>query len=399
MKWFTQHKDKSASLKSKDVKVLFGLIERFLGEITRDLNENLHDDSMKILVKNRVGTKDLESGQRIETTRIQASNNASGLSVRVRGNKIQLFLMPSSELSFVPSTEYPSRLKFTLERHQELTVWLLDGKELTESDLKLLMLTAVNDLVKYATKGKDPTGGARLRIGELSLTTGLRDLLFEKAQLLTDLLHQQEFAKSALAAELHDSVVADLLLLKREIDTRENVPSDRVSSALEEVVQSLRDICAELSSRELQNWGLLHSIGALCQRLSERSGQQIEAILPENMDVQLPYDASLHIYRITQEVLNNALKHSEAKTLQVRISVTEKELSAVIEDDGVGFDFIPARSTSPSSGGMGIPILKERTEMLTQLGFPAMFSLNSTRGTGTTATLTVDLSAAKLAGV
>ena len=391
MKWFAPRKDKTGNdLSSRDTRGLLNLISKHLAEIAEDLNGNLQDDSLKLVVSNPVSTLDPDGDRRIETTRIQVCNKVSGLSIRARHNLIELFILPSQQLYLVPATEYPSRLKFKLEKRDGQT-WLLDGQESSESDLKLLMLTVTNDLLKHSAKGAEATApGARLRIGDLSLTTGLRDLLFEKAQLLCDLVDRQELVKAELSADLHDSVIADLLFLKRELAEKKDIPVERVCSALEEVVQNLRDICAEMSARELKNWGLGHSLAELCERMSQKSGQAIEFRATENTNPQLAYDASLHIYRIAQEVLNNALKHARAKTITLCLTVENKELTLSIKDDGIGFSALPPRPSK--DGGMGIPILNERTEMLTTLGYRSVISLVSLPNEGTTVTLSVDLS-------
>jgi signal transduction histidine kinase len=394
VKWFNlQNRDRSSNiLTARDARAVLTALRKLLSEVVDDLNNNLQDTATKLSVGQPITTQDSENGKNIETIRIQVSNKLSGLSVRARGAQIDLFLLPATQLCLAPSTEYPSRLKFRLEKSENHT-WLLDGKEVSEADLKLLILTVTNDLLKHSAQGSNPTEpGTRLKIGDMSLTTGLRDLLFEKAQLLSDLLNQHESVKSELAAELHDSVIADLLLLKREIEAKRDIPPERICSALEEVVLNLREVCAELSSRELKHWGLVHALAELCQRLSEKSGQSIDFVCPQNADVILPYSACLHIYRVAQEVLNNALKHAEAKHIRVKLDKTSNELILSVTDDGIGFSSIPIRQAH--EGGMGIPILKERSEMLTSMGYASVIGLNSQTGSGTTITLTVDLSSA-----
>lgn len=370
---------------------IIDLLARHFAEAASEVNSSLDDSSLKLQVSKPVKTTEQIEGKGVETLRLVVQNATCGLSIRAQGeNTVTAYLLPSAQLVLVPQTEYSSRLKFKLQRGDS-NEWRFDGRPLTDTELRMLVLTITNDILKYSASDGAATiaDGARIRIGELSLTTGLRDLLFEKAQLVSDLVNQQEALNGYLSGELHDCVIADLLFLKRELSSGRELPVERICGAIDNVVENLRGVCADLSSRELRDWGLSHSLIELSQRVSERSGQRIEATVAD-LPKKLSYECALQIYRIAQEVINNAVKHAQAKTIRLTLACSARDLCLAVEDDGVGFSSLADRHSK--HGGMGLPLLKERSEILASLGLPSSIAIDSIPDKGTKIVLTVDLS-------
>ncbi len=391
MKFFQPKKAGIASrLVLRGQRAALDLLADHFSEAASDLNGNLQEPSLKIKVGKPVKTRELgESGLR-DVLRLYIKNANQAVSIRaVNDTCVEAFIVPASQLELVPKTEYTSRLKFKLTKHDS-DEWWLDDQPLTHNELRMLVLTTTNDLLKYSTNSSAPLAeGARIRIGELSLTTGLRDLLFEKGQLVTDLLTQQERLQSCLAGDLHDSIIADLLFLARELKERPDIPSENVCRAIHDVVRNLRDICSDLSSREIRDWGLPHAIGELAARLCQRNGIELKIQIDE-LHFDLPYEASLQIYRIAQEILNNAAKHSQCRNIVLSMSCSATDLHLKIRDDGIGFT--TKAKKNPREGGMGMHMLKERTDMLKSMGFSCSLSLDSKPGEGTAIELQVDVS-------
>jgi two-component system sensor histidine kinase UhpB len=91
-------------------------------------------------------------------------------------------------------------------------------------------------------------------------------------------------------------------------------------------------------------------------------------------DLDLPPDAKLVLYRVTQEALSNILKHAHASEADVEVVAEDGVVSLYITDDGTGFDI---RTVSPS--GMGLRMMRERLE-----GAGGSFAIESAPGRGTT---------------
>lgn len=383
--------DEDEPLSLSNPQAVMDLLTRYFGESAVDVNANLTDETLKLAITKPFKTQEKDADRSVSVLRLIVRNANCGLSVRAANRDlVEAYLLPSSQLVLVPQSEYPSRLKFKLTRQNDNT-WWLDGHRVTAKELRMLALTATNDVLKYSHSGVNSAiaEGARITIGDLSLTTGFRDLLFEKAQLVSDLVTQQEVLHAHLAGELHDSVIADLLFLKRELSSGRIIPTDRVCDAIDNVVLTLRGICADFSSRELRDWGLSHSLKELAQRFSERSGHEIVTSVAD-LTVELPYEAALQVYRIAQELMNNAIKHAQAKSIRLSLSCTATDLLLVAEDDGIGFASLSTQHSR--QGGMGIPLLKERSDMLTTMGLPSSIAIDSKCGLGTKTVLTVDVS-------
>ena len=88
--------------------------------------------------------------------------------------------------------------------------------------------------------------------------------------------------------------------------------------------------------------------------------------------MRLDKQASMHLYRIAQEAITNAIKHGQAKTIEVRAVMEEEHFELTIRDDGCGF-------TQPHPEGMGMSIMKYRAALIS-----AELSVYSALGCGCT---------------
>jgi signal transduction histidine kinase len=175
--------------------------------------------------------------------------------------------------------------------------------------------------------------------------------------------------RSRVARDLHDSVSQSLysVTLFSEAARRHlsagnagaaEQSLDHLIGASRQALKEMRLMVYELRPSELENRGL---IGALRQRLSsveKRAG--IEASIDAPADLVLPDYLEQELYSLTQEALNNALRHGNARSVKLRLRQRGEELQLDVRDDGVGFDPHTLRST----GGMGIRGMEERAHAL-----------------------------------
>lgn len=393
--FFRDDKATTKELQSRSANAMLKFLSDQFTLAVADLNETLQDSELKLVVGKPFNSTEKIEGNKQNISRLSINNSHVVLSLRgMDSGSIEAFLLPAAQFVLVPGSEYSSRSRFRLEWSEEKKCWQLDGGQISENDLRLLVLASTNDILKYSHSKMDiPKEGVRLRIGDLSLTTGLRDLLFEKAQLIADLLAQQENLQSHVAQELHDSVIADLLFLRREVSDGQEIDKNKVCGAIDEIVQNLREICTDFSTTDVKNWGLWDALCALVDRLKERSSMEIH--LDSKRDLpKLPHDVSLQIYRMVQESLNNAIKHSRAANVSVTTLLSGSELGFVVADDGKGFELnkLP-RGNAHKHGGMGISVLRERAERLSALGYPATVAIQSSANEGTRINIRVDISA------
>jgi signal transduction histidine kinase len=201
-----------------------------------------------------------------------------------------------------------------------------------------------------------------------------RDLERLSARLVT----VQEEERRSLSRELHDEVGQALTAIKmdvavalRGVDGLRHVePGARIASWLEDArsitentLQSVRDLSQLLHPSMLDDFGLPHALRSYLRTFSQRTGIYAQ-LTDHGMEQRLPQEVEVCVYRIAQEALTNVARHSGARSAVIRLSHMEGELDLTIEDDGKGVDRPMPGSHSPSTRGLGIIGMRERTQAL-----------------------------------
>lgn len=200
--------------------------------------------------------------------------------------------------------------------------------------------------------------------------------------------HAEELAKikerNRLARELHDSVTQSLYSLtllaagwRRLVIKGEHISIEDSLAEIEQVAQQalkeMRLLIYELRPPELENEGLQ---GALHHRLSaveKRAGVEARLVTDDVLDLRPEVEEAL--YAIAVEALNNALKHSAATNVMVKLRESDGFVQMEVKDNGCGFDLLQSRA----SRGIGLKSMRERVENM-----DGRLEINSTPGEGTT---------------
>lgn len=176
----------------------------------------------------------------------------------------------------------------------------------------------------------------------------------------------EEKQRSALAQDLHDSVLQEMISLNRKAEIALDSPDKsmeilkNIQSGLQQAIQITRETCNELRPQILYDLGLTRALERLVALHENYESYEINLNtsrlqVPDNIETQL------HIYRIVQELLSNARKHSKAKKiLIILISIKEKTILHY-EDDGTGTD---SDKVFSREGSMGLSGIKERVNVL-----------------------------------
>jgi signal transduction histidine kinase len=175
----------------------------------------------------------------------------------------------------------------------------------------------------------------------------------------------QEVERRRLARELHDETgqaLTSILLGLRAVEEAGSGDGIRESiSAVRELVvatlQDVRTLAVQLRPKALDDFGLVPALERLVQTFSESTGISVdlEAGLGEH---RVPAEVETTLYRIIQEALTNVVKHAEAKRVSVLLVRRDGSVTAVVEDDGIGFD-----ATSTREDGLGLLGMRERVEL------------------------------------
>lgn len=206
------------------------------------------------------------------------------------------------------------------------------------------------------------------------------------------LIDSQEQERKRIAAELHDSLGQNLLVIKNyalmalntgngENPMREHVVeiSDAATLSIEEV----RQIAHNLRPYQLERLGLTNTLQTMLRQIANASDIGFTTAV-EPIDGLFAPEDEISVYRIVQEALNNILKHSEASEASVQIKHTDGEIQITITDDGRGFTVEPASQAEIQKRGLGLTGTAERVRIL-----GGKLNIQSAPGQGTTIHITL----------
>jgi two-component system, NarL family, sensor histidine kinase UhpB len=195
---------------------------------------------------------------------------------------------------------------------------------------------------------------------ELAFLRMMRRLEAERRRAGSAALHAQEEERARVARDLHDEVNQSLtgLLLRLEA-AREGAPPELEDELAEtkalanQAMTELLSLARQLRPTALDDLGLAAAIGGQVEQLSRG---EIDARLEVEGDFSdLGDDAQLVVYRVAQEALSNAARHSEASRVEVRLRrIDDAGVALEVSDDGDGFAF------DQSQRGLGIGGMRER---------------------------------------
>lgn len=218
----------------------------------------------------------------------------------------------------------------------------------------------------------------------------IQELTLDKQNLAFKVVNQEEQLKHSLARDLHDTIIADLMMLKRYLDGDKELSKADIKEIVDDVVRQLRDICSDFAPRNFKEWGLEMTLKDMLDRMSERTGINVDFLCDVELP-SLPEAVGLHIFRIIQEGVNNIEKYSNASEVILRLEKpTSKKLTFSLSDNGKGFDTGELKGTRADGGGMGMHSMRERADLI-RCFFPTKFTLDSAPGKGATIRMEIDL--------
>ena len=190
-----------------------------------------------------------------------------------------------------------------------------------------------------------------------------------RAEYTLQLIASQEAERARIAAELHDSLGQNLLLIKNRAQLAlagKNLPPDLreqfegIGQLAFQSIGEARQISHDLHPYQLDHLGLTRALEAMIDNAAESSGVVFQRKL-DNVDGLFPKDAAMNLYRVVQESLNNVLKHSRARKARIHLERDVHEVQLHIEDDGCGFKIT---SSLDAGKGLGLKNIVERVRIL-----------------------------------
>jgi two-component system sensor histidine kinase UhpB len=193
----------------------------------------------------------------------------------------------------------------------------------------------------------------------------LRDSYDRIRHLGRRLLGEQEAERARVARELHDDISQQLVILSIELemlrsDQTKGDGAKRLSRAMEttqDISTSVRELSHRLHPGKLRLIGL---VGALDGLRRDFSLPHLPiAFCHRDVPADIDHDVALCLFRVAQEALGNAIKHSNARHVSVDLTGGPSSLTLTITDDGKGFDV-----DGVPNGGLGLVSMRERVESI-----------------------------------
>jgi PAS domain S-box-containing protein len=178
------------------------------------------------------------------------------------------------------------------------------------------------------------------------------------------LIEAQEQERTRIGRELHDNINQRLAMLSLQLEELPEHPSEvqnRVQELRKETAEIANDVEAlshDLHSSKLEYLGAVAGMKSWCKELAQR--QKIEIDFKNDVSNVLPREVGLSLFRVLQEALHNAQKHSGVKRIGVQLQEDSKEVHLVISDLGRGFDV----EAASQGKGLGLTSMRERVRLM-----------------------------------
>jgi PAS domain S-box-containing protein len=209
---------------------------------------------------------------------------------------------------------------------------------------------------------------SKRKVAEKKRQKSEEDLRLLSAQLFST----EERERKRIARDIHDSlgqalsaikfsVESSLLLINAHSFSSARQALEKIIPLTRQSIDEVRRIISDLRPSTLDDLGLVATISWFCREFeSIFTGIHIDKdIRVEEEDI--PKSLKTVIYRILQEALNNAAKHSNAESVHLQLAKIDTNLELVVEDKGVGFDVDAVTARNGARRGMGLASMKERT--------------------------------------
>ncbi|MBS1637909.1 MAG: sensor histidine kinase [Bacteroidetes bacterium] len=195
------------------------------------------------------------------------------------------------------------------------------------------------------------------------------------------ILKGQEDERSRLARDLHDGLGGLLSGIKLSLMSRNDAMNDKSMLQLDYAISEMRRIAHSMMPEALVRFGLQDALQDFCTSFAGSDAFRLH-FQSFGLEERLHQNIETVIYRIVQELVTNAIKHSQAKDIYIQLVRTEHEVNLTVEDNGIGFD----KDAPEIKHGMGFKNVINRVEYLN-----GRLDIQSEKGLGTTITIDFNL--------
>lgn len=225
----------------------------------------------------------------------------------------------------------------------------------------------------------------------------LKTKAMQKEEFARQLINSQELERGRIAAGLHDSLSQTLVIIKnramlslsKQHDQQHALEQLReISEASTEAIDEVKEIIYDLRPIQLDRLGLTGAIEDITEKIAEINNLKLTKTVVDIDNVfSKQYENS--IYRISQESLNNIVKHSKATAIELIINKGQTEIKIIIKDDGKGFEPDSVKRNRRKIG-FGLIGMSERAKLL-----GGQTIIESAKGAGTKVSIILPLNVGK----
>lgn len=229
--------------------------------------------------------------------------------------------------------------------------------------------------------------GKKLMDGMLLSITDITSDVLAKDKATQSLLLGQETERRRLSKEIHDGIGPNMSTLKLQIDAVKRKLKDetvikeldKINFSISEIASDIRQISHDLMPSSLIDFGVVTALSNFSNKITETG--EVKVVYTSNIDDgYLTKEHELNIYRIVQELVNNALKYSNCGKIEISLQEFENKLIVAVVDDGQGID------PSKEDKGIGLNNVNSRVDTL-----QGTLSIDSVEGQGVSAIIELPL--------
>jgi signal transduction histidine kinase len=191
-------------------------------------------------------------------------------------------------------------------------------------------------------------------------------------QLLSAVIQVEEKERERIAKNVHDDVGILLNVLKQNLNKiARNANDEELTqklrkdnlSLLEESIQNIRGIAKDLVPPTLLKLGYIEALNELCKHIN-KNGEILVNFLQHDSEISLPMQTKLQLYRLTQEVLNNIIKHAGATEIIIEFKQIGAFYNLLISHNGTGITTQQMHQFSKEQKGLGLKSIQSRAQLI-----------------------------------
>jgi signal transduction histidine kinase len=204
-------------------------------------------------------------------------------------------------------------------------------------------------------------GGILILAEDISRRKQMEEALSDMSRKLID---SQEQERARIGRELHDDINQRLAMLSLELEQLQQHHPEIESSVQEirkrtsEISNDVQILSHDLHSSKLEYLGVVAGMKSWCKEFAER--HKIEINFGSDVANPVPLELGLSLFRVLQEALHNAIKHSGVKRIEVQLREESGEIHLTVSDSGRGFDVEAVKQGK----GLGLTSMRERVRLV-----------------------------------